>query len=117
QHFICDRVPYRPQNKTACLQTVDRLSLFIFGILGFMNKQENKKRITTLFFDFAGVIATSKLFPKLAEIIATKTNISVDEIERALYTDAERFVCGTQSTEGFWEEYLKPLGIEFHMFK
>src|SRR5690606_30137475 len=44
-------------------------------------------------------------------------NISVDEIERALYTDAERFVCGTQSTEGFWEEYLKPLGIEFHMFK
>lgn len=73
--------------------------------------------ITTLFFDFAGVIATTKLFPKLAEIISYKTDISLEEIEKALYTDAERFVCGTQSTEDFWEEYLQPLGIEYAMFE
>ena len=73
--------------------------------------------ITTLFFDFAGVIATTKLFPKLAEIISQKTDISLEEIEKALYTDAERFVCGTQSTQDFWKEYLEPLGIEYNLFK
>ena len=73
--------------------------------------------ITTLFFDFAGVVATTKLFPKLAEIISRKTNVPAEKIERALYADAECFVCGDQNTEDFWKEHLEPLGIELSMFE
>ncbi len=73
--------------------------------------------ITTIFFDFAGVIATTKLFPKLAEIMARNSSVSQDEIEKALYTNAERFVRGEQSTESFWTEFLKPLSIPLELFE
>lgn len=73
--------------------------------------------ITTLFFDFAGVITTSKLFPKVAEMIAASHNISQEEIQKALYTDPEKLACGVQSKEEFWELYLQPLGVSFDSFE
>lgn len=72
--------------------------------------------ITTIIFDFAGVLTTSRCFPKIAQTLGAQYQIDSKLIEQHLYNGEDRYLVGKESTEVFWERTCKDLGITLEDF-
>lgn len=72
--------------------------------------------ITTIIFDFAGVISRERLFSIMADALAKKFSLDRDDMERRLRKDESAYLVGKQSTEDFWKQTCEGLGISFADF-
>ena len=72
--------------------------------------------ITTIVFDFAGVISKRNFFPVVAENLSKKYNIPKEKILENLSTQVMQYVLGNESTEEFWEKTCKEFNIPYDDF-
>lgn len=65
-------------------------------------------QIKLFMFDFAGVVATTKMFPAVADYLAQRHIIDTPELretfKKALYESQYSYMLGEESTEAFWEK-------------
>jgi FMN phosphatase YigB (HAD superfamily) len=73
--------------------------------------------ITTIIFDFAGVISNERLFTIMADSLSGKFGIDRDEMERRLRIDESAYAVGKQSTEDFWKQTCDGLPISLEDFR
>lgn len=73
--------------------------------------------IKTIIFDFAGVIATKKCFPAIADKLSEKLGIDKDLILEQLYDNEEEYVLGNESLQDFWEKSIKKIDISYPDFE
>lgn len=74
------------------------------------------KKITTLIFDFGGVLTTTKFFPLLAEKFGRTYGVDPQLIKERLYAHEHSPAIGQHSVEQFWENSCKDLGIPLDAF-
>ncbi|HLC66468.1 MAG TPA: HAD family hydrolase, partial [Candidatus Nanoarchaeia archaeon] len=67
--------------------------------------------ITTLIFDFGGVLTTTKFFPRLAEEFGRTYHLDPELVRKRLYKHEHASLLGQESLEEFWEKTCKDLGI------
>lgn len=66
--------------------------------------------------DFAGVVSTTSMFPRMAKMLSIKTGVDAENIEQALYDNEDLFLLGKQSPEEFHQNALAPLSISYRDF-
>ena len=69
--------------------------------------------ITTIIWDFAGVIADSRMWPRVAELLAKRYGVEPKEVSEACYGDEEGIMHGRESLLVFWARTIRPLGISY----
>lgn len=72
--------------------------------------------ITTLIFDFAGVVTTEKCFPAIAQKISEKCRVDKETVEKRLYADEIKYCLGKETTEVFWKRTMKGLPVPLKEF-
>lgn len=72
--------------------------------------------ITTLIFDFAGVVTTEKCFPAIAQKISEKCGVDKETVEKRLYADEIKYCLGKETTEAFWKRTMKGLPVPLKEF-
>lgn len=72
--------------------------------------------ITTIIFDFAGVVSFRNFFPVVAENLSRKYGISEPDIEQRLRTRGTRYILGKESAEEFWQKVCEGLDIPYQGF-
>lgn len=71
--------------------------------------------ITTLSFDFSGVLTTKTFFPSLAERWSRQSGLPTETIRAGLDQD-HAYMLGHETSEQYWNHALKPLGIPYEVF-
>lgn len=72
--------------------------------------------ITTIVFDFAGVISKRNFFPVVAENLSEKYGIPKEKILENLKTHVTQYVLGNESTEDFWKKTCGEFNIPYNNF-
>lgn len=72
--------------------------------------------ITTLIFDFGGVLTTTRFFPIMAKALGGEFGVDPLRIQEQLYAHEHGPSIGTESIEQFWEHACKDLGIPLEAF-
>lgn len=72
--------------------------------------------ITTIIFDFAGVISKRNFFPVVAEKLSEKYGISKEKVFENLKIHATKYILGQESTRDFWEKVCGEFNIPFDEF-
>ncbi len=72
--------------------------------------------ITTIIFDFAGVMTTKRCFSSFAEKIGKKYGVEKDTIEGKLRNNEYRYLAGRESTQAFWHKTCAGFGIPYGDF-
>lgn len=72
--------------------------------------------IKAIIFDFAGVLTSSKCFPKIAENLWKQYNIDKKLIMESLYDSEKDYILGKETTESFWKNSCEKLDISFEDF-
>ena len=72
--------------------------------------------ITTIIFDFAGVISKRNFFPVVAENLSEKYGIPKEKILENLKTHVMQYVLGKESTEDFWKKVCGEFDIPYDEF-
>lgn len=72
--------------------------------------------IKTIIFDFAGVLVLTKCFPQIAKNLGEQYNLDSNIIMENLYSSEKDYLLGKETTESFYNNSCKPLGISFKDF-
>jgi putative hydrolase of the HAD superfamily len=72
--------------------------------------------ITTIIFDFAGVVSLRSFFPVVAENLSKKYGVAESDIEQRLRTHVMQYMLGKESTEEFWEKVCEGFDIPYQGF-
>ena len=72
--------------------------------------------IKTLIFDFAGVITTTALFPRVAEVIGNKTKIGKEAFYEILKSKEKEYLLGNSTTKEFWREVCQDTDVSYDEF-
>jgi|SaaInlLV_10m_DNA_3_1039740.scaffolds.fasta_scaffold08494_4 putative hydrolase of the HAD superfamily len=72
--------------------------------------------IKTIIFDFAWVLTLSKCFPKIAENLWNQYKLDPNIIMKSLYSSESNYVLWKETTESFYNNSCKHLGISFKDF-
>jgi len=72
--------------------------------------------IKTIIFDFAGVITSSKCFPQISKNLWEQYGIDANIIMESLYNSEKNYLIGKETTESFYNNSCKNLGISFKDF-
>lgn len=72
--------------------------------------------ITTLIFDFGGVLTTTRFFPVLAQKLGSAYGADSQLIKERLYANEHRHLLGHDSIEESWEKCCKDLRIPLDAF-
>lgn len=72
--------------------------------------------ITTVIFDFAGVLTTKRCFFSLAEKLGKGFRIPKETILTKLHAKESRYAAGKESTRAFWNKTCAKLGIPYDDF-
>ncbi|MBI5390607.1 HAD family phosphatase [Candidatus Woesearchaeota archaeon] len=72
--------------------------------------------IKTLIFDFAGVITTAALFPRVAEILGSRTGIGKKAFHKRLKVHEPEYLLGHCTTREFWKAVCKGTDISYPEF-
>lgn len=72
--------------------------------------------IKVIIFDFAGVITTSALFPRVAEIFGNKTGIGKEAFHKILTSKEKEYLLGDITTDDFWKAVCKGTNISYDEF-
>ena len=76
--------------------------------------------IKLFMFDFAGVVATTKMFPAIVDYFAKRHILDTPEMREkfklALYDSQYAYMLGQETTEAFWEKTGKKFGISLEQF-
>ncbi len=60
--------------------------------------------VSTVIFDFAGVLTTGNFFPALAKRLSDKFGVDRGETEKRLYANEKAYMKGEETTKDFWEK-------------
>lgn len=72
--------------------------------------------IKTLIFDFAGVITTTALFPRVAEVFGNKSGIGKEAFYKILKSKEKEYLIGECTTEDFWKGVCQDSDISYDEF-
>jgi len=72
--------------------------------------------IKTIIFDFAGVLALTKCFPQIAKNLGKQYKLDPNIIMKNLYNSEKDYLIGKETTESFYNNSCKTLGISFKDF-
>lgn len=72
--------------------------------------------IKTIIFNFAGVITTSAIFPRVAKVFGEKAEIGKEGFYRRLKSEEKEYLLGKVSTRFFWKRVCKGTGIGYAEF-
>ena len=72
--------------------------------------------ITTIIFDFAGVISKRNFFPVVAENLSKKYGIPKEKILENLSTNVAKYIRGEESTEELWNKACVEFNIPYDDF-
>ena len=72
--------------------------------------------IKTLIFDFAGVITTSALFPRVADVLSKKFGIDKEEFYKTLKSQEKEYLLGNCTTRDFWQNVCQDTQISYDDF-
>ena len=74
-------------------------------------------QITTIIFDFGGVISKHDPFPRVSAVFEKKFGINKDEFYRTLKANDEQYLLGNISTEEFWKTVCHNTKISYDEFE
>ena len=72
--------------------------------------------IKTLIFDFAGVITTTALFPRVAEVFGNKVEMGKEAFYKILKSKEKEYLLGNSTTEDFWKAVCQDTDISYDEF-
>ncbi|MFH1400133.1 MAG: HAD-IA family hydrolase [Nanoarchaeota archaeon] len=72
--------------------------------------------IRTLIFDFAGVITTSAMFPRVAEVLGKRTGMGKEAFMARLKTKEKEYLLGECTTKEYWEDVCHGTSIPYADF-
>lgn len=72
--------------------------------------------ITTLIFDFAGVVSRKRFFPVVAENLSKKYGLPEEDIARSLKAHTMQYMLGKESTRDFWKKVCGEFNIPYEEF-
>ncbi len=72
--------------------------------------------ITTIVFDFAGVISKRNFFPVVAENLSEKYGIPKEKILENLSKHVSQYILGKESTQEFWKKTCGEFNIPYEEF-
>lgn len=72
--------------------------------------------ITTIIFDFAGVVSKRRFFPVVAENLGKKYGIPKEKILESLSAHVMQYMLGKESTEDFWKKVCAGFDIPYNEF-
>ena len=73
--------------------------------------------ITTVIFDFAGVVSVGRLFPVIAKNLSEQFGIDEVVIKERLYGNEKQFLLGRETVEDFWKRVCDGLSIPLREFE
>ena len=72
--------------------------------------------ISTVIFDFAGVLTTGRFFPLLAKNLNDKFGVNREEIEKRLRANEKIYARGEETTEDFWKKCFPEAEVAYDDF-
>lgn len=72
--------------------------------------------ITTIIFDFAGVVSKRNFFPVVAENLSKRYGVPRQDMEKNLRTHVMQYMLGKESTEEFWKKVCSGFDIPYDGF-
>ena len=72
--------------------------------------------ISTVIFDFAGVLTIGNFFPLLAKNLSDKFGVNREEIEKRLYANEKAYIRGKETTEDFWKKCFPVAEVSYDDF-
>src|SRR3989344_3998328 len=67
--------------------------------------------ISTVIFDFGGVLTTGSFFHLLAKNLSDKFEVNLEEIKKRLYANEKAYARGEETTEDFWKKCFPEVEI------
>ena len=72
--------------------------------------------ISTVIFDFGGVLTTGSFFHLLAKNLSDKFEVNLEEIKKRLYANEKAYARGEETTEDFWKKCFPEAEIAYKDF-
>ncbi len=72
--------------------------------------------ISTIIFDFGGVLTTSRFFSLVAKNLSDKFGVHAEEIEKRLRDNEKTYAKGEETTEGFWRKCFPEAEVSYDDF-
>src|SRR3989344_1135556 len=72
--------------------------------------------ISTIIFDFGGVLTTGRFFPLLAKNLSDKFGDNREEIEKKMHANEETYARGEETTEDFWKKCFPEAEVAYEDF-
>ncbi len=70
----------------------------------------------TLIFDFAGVVTTSALFPRVADVFGKKSGVGKEKFLKMLKSEEKEYLLGNITTRKFWKSVCINTDISYKEF-
>jgi len=72
--------------------------------------------ISTVIFDFGGVLTTRRFFSLLAKNLSDKFGVNLEETEKRLRANEKAYARGEKTTEDFWRECFPEAEVDYDDF-
>ncbi|MDO8664789.1 MAG: HAD-IA family hydrolase [Candidatus Liptonbacteria bacterium] len=72
--------------------------------------------ISTIIFDFAGVLTTDTFFHLLAKNLSDKFGVNREETEKRLHANEKAYARGEETTEDFWKKCFPEAEVAYEDF-